>query len=152
MLSAPERIFESSQFIPRPIGEVFSFFSNAQNLERLTPSFLRFKILYQSTEKIQAGTIFDYRLRIHGLPIKWRTEILEWEENKRFVDNQVYGPYTKWHHTHTFAEKDGGTFMTDRVIYKVPLGWLGDRLLGSMVRRDIQSIFDYRRQQILELF
>lgn len=152
MITAPERIFESEQFIARPKSEVFAFFSSERNLEMLTPPWLNFHVHKKSTPTIQQGTLIDYTLKIYGIPLKWRTLIEIWEPNERFVDVQLIGPYKKWHHTHTFREVKGGTMMYDRVIYQVPVGRLGDILAGWKVRSDVHGIFDFRTSKINELF
>ncbi len=144
--------FHSAQFVPRPLEEVFSFFSKAENLETLTPAFLNFKIVRKSTPEIQKGTLIDYRLKIHGVPASWRTEICTWEPNVRFVDDQLKGPYSKWHHLHEFFSVPGGTLMTDHVTFQVP-GWsLGRGLLGNFIRGDVNQIFKYRTEKIKEIF
>ena len=142
----------SWQVIRRPTAEVFKFFSVAENLEELTPPTLNFKILNQSTPTIQTGTLIDYRLKIHGVPVHWKTEILNWTPDREFVDFQLKGPYTKWHHTHQFTEIPGGTLMTDRVRYRLPIGSVGKAFGGGFVKKDIHSIFAYRRTVIERLF
>lgn len=150
--NAPERVFESSQWIARPIEEIFAFFSNEANLERLTPPWLNFKVLGKSTPHMEAGTLIDYQLRLSGLPFKWKTRIESWEAGRSFVDIQLSGPYRQWHHTHTFTPKDGGTLMTDRVIYQLPMGRLGDAVAAWKVRRQVEMIFTFRRQAIEQIF
>lgn len=139
------------QWIPRPIDEVFAFFSDARNLEEITPPWLRFRILTPGPIRIAEGTRIRYRLRVHGIPMSWETEIREWKSPHRFVDVQLQGPYQIWHHTHRFEPKDGGTLMTDIVRYRLPLGIIGRLVHRLKVRRDVESIFDYRAQHILEL-
>jgi ligand-binding SRPBCC domain-containing protein len=140
------------QWIPRPIGQVFEFFAEARNLEELTPPWLHFQILSAGTESIHAGSEIRYRLRVHYLPIYWRTEIRRWEPPHRFVDIQRSGPYRLWHHTHRFQSVNGGTQITDVVRYTLPFGILGRMVHAWQVRRDVQQIFDYRRQRIQQLF
>lgn len=152
MILAPEHVFESEQFIPRPKAEVFAFFCSELNLETLTPPWLNFRVLGKSTPTIQQGTLIDYVLRLYGIPIKWRTLIESWSPGESFVDTQLHGPYKKWHHTHLFKNVPGGTLMTDRVIYQVPLGRLGEITAGWKVRRDVHKIFEYRRRRIEEIF
>lgn len=152
MILAPEHVFEAEQFVPRPKAEVFAFFCSETNLESLTPPFLNFKVLGKSTPEIQEGTLIDYVLKIYGIPVKWRTRIELWRPGESFVDTQLRGPYKKWHHTHTFKDVPGGTLMSDRVVYQVPLGGLGEMVAGWKVRRDVQNIFSFRRQKIAELF
>lgn len=147
-----EHILESEQFIARPLEELFRFFSLETNLEEITPPFLNFKVLKKSTPEIQAGTLIDYRLSLHGIPMSWRTLIEIWEPGKRFVDTQLKGPYALWHHTHTFEMVEGGTLMRDRVRYRLPMGWLGDLFAGWKVKKDVRMIFEYRRKVIQEKF
>jgi len=141
--------FQAAQWLSRPIEEVFAFFSEARNLETLTPSWLRFEVLTPAPIAMHAGTLIDYRIRVHGLPIRWRTEIVEWNPPYRFVDVQLHGPYTLWHHTHTFESRDGGTLCRDQVRYR-PRG--GALMNWLFVRRDVQRIFVFRRQQLARLF
>jgi len=139
-------------WIPRTLPEVFAFFSKATNLETLTPEWLKFRVVTPEPIAMRAGALIEYRLKVRGLPIGWRTEILEWNPPYSFVDLQLKGPYKLWHHTHTFVEKDGGTLMTDVVKYDLPFGPLGRIVHWLQVKRDVQSIFDYRSRRILELF
>ena len=152
MLKGKERVLKRIQWLPSPVSEVFPFFADAKNLERITPPWLRFRITYQSHPRIEKGCIFKYRLKVHGFPIYWTTEIIEWDENRSFVDFQMKGPYRLWHHTHTFVEKNGGTEMTDVVRYRLPFGKLGDLVAGSFVEKDVAEIFDYRFQVIESIF
>lgn len=152
MFEAKERLLKRVQWLPKPISEVFPFFADAKNLERITPPWLNFRITYQSMPTITRGCIFKYRLKVHGFPVYWTTEIKEWDENKSFVDFQMKGPYSLWHHTHTFVSKDGGTEMTDLVRYRLPFGPLGDLVAGYFVEKDVEEIFDYRFKVIEEIF
>lgn len=147
-----DRCFRSVQVVPRPLPEVFEFFCNEKNLEILTPPWLHFKVLSKSTPRIETGTLIDYRLRIHGVPVQWQSEILEWEAGKKFVDHQTKGPYAKWHHTHLFRDQGQQTEMVDEVIYRVPMGWVGQVFAGPFVSRDIERIFNYRRKKVEEIF
>jgi ligand-binding SRPBCC domain-containing protein len=135
-----------------PLTNVFDFFSNAKNLETITPPFLQFKILDQSTPTIQQGTRFTYRIKIHGVPVKWTTLIEEWVPNSHFVDTQISGPYKKWHHLHTFKETPKGVEMEDIVNYQVYFGSLGHLFAGNWVRKDVESIFNYRESKIQSIF
>lgn len=145
-----ESVYLAEQFVPAPLESVFSFFSEAKNLERLTPEFLNFRIVKMSTEQIQQGSLIDYKLKVHGVPIGWRTHIDSWNPPHTFSDTQTKGPYKLWHHTHKFKPVKGGTLMTDEVRYKVPLKALGSLVAGSFVEKDIQTIFDYRRKVIAQ--
>jgi ligand-binding SRPBCC domain-containing protein len=144
-----ESRFESELWLPRPPAEVFPFFADAGNLERLTPPFLRFRILTPRPVEMRPGALIDYRLRVHGVPLGWRTRIEAWEPPHRFVDVQLRGPYRLWHHTHSFEARDGGTLCRDVVRYAAPGGWIVDRLF---VRRDVERIFAYRAEVLRELF
>lgn len=141
--------FQSQLWLPQPPETVFTFFADAWNLEQLTPSFLRFEVLTPAPIVMRAGMLIDYRLRVHGFPIRWRTEITDWNPPHRFVDQQLRGPYTLWHHTHTFSERNGGTDCFDEVHYRPRGGALVNWLF---VRRDVEGIFAYRREQLLKLF
>lgn len=147
-----EHLYKTSQWIPRPRSEVFNFFSSETNLERITPHWLSFKVLGKSTPQIQQGTLIDYRLKLYGLPIRWRTEIEVWEPGVKFVDRQLWGPYSLWHHTHEFTDEAGGTRMNDTVRYKLPLGAFGNFVAGWSVHRQVRDIFEYRSRTIVELF
>lgn len=135
--------------LPRPIEQVFPFFADAFNLERLTPSFLRFRVLTPAPIHMRAGLVIDYRLLIRMLPVRWRSLITVWDPPHRFVDVQILGPYRWWHHEHRFEVIPGGTRVTDEVEYAVPGGALVERLL---VRPDIERIFAFRHRQLIDLF
>jgi len=144
--------FEQTQIVPRPRAEVFSFFSEAQNLERLTPSFLGFEILTPGTIEMKPGTIIDYKLRLYGFSVKWKTRIEVFEPESHFVDTQLKGPYRYWHHLHEFEEVTEGTRMRDLVHYELPLGPLGAIAHSLFVTNSLQRIFGYRRRAIAEIF
>ena len=146
------RTFHREQRIPAPLPEVFSFFSEARNLDRITPPWLHFKVLNQTDRGLKAGTLIDYELAWHGIPMRWTTLIQEWCPPTKFVDLQLKGPYCLWHHTHSFETCDGGTLIKDTVQYAVPAGMLGDLFAGWLVRRDVERIFDYRAKQIPAMF
>lgn len=140
---------EAELWLPRPREALVPFFADARNLERITPPFLHFRILTPQPIEMRPGTLIDYRLSLHGLPMRWRTEIAVWEPPRRFVDVQLRGPYRKWVHEHTFEPVDGGTLCRDRVEYAVPGGCLVHRLL---VERDVRRIFAYRQEVLRSLF
>ena len=140
------------QFVPRPLEEVFEFFSDARNLQVITPPWLNFQILTRGPIHVEAGTLLDYRLKWHGLPIAWQTKIITWNPPRSFVDLQLRGPYKLWHHTHTFAAVPGGTQMTDVVNYELPLGFMGAIAHRLRVRSDLERVFDYRMKVIAERF
>jgi len=128
---------------------VFSFFADARNLEAITPPWVNFAILTPEPIDMRTGARIDYRLRVHGFPLRWITEISAWDPPYRFVDRQLRGPYRRWIHTHTFEEKDGGTLCHDAVEYAVPGGRFINWLL---VRRDVEKIFAYRQQALSDRF
>ena len=140
---------EAEIFLPRPRDEIFAFFQDAYNLELLTPDFLRFEVLTPRPIEMKVGALIEYRLRLHGIPIGWRTEISEWNPPYAFVDEQLKGPYRRWHHTHEFIEKDGGTLCKDRVLYKVFGGAFIQRFF---VKKDVETIFAYRTERLRALF
>jgi ligand-binding SRPBCC domain-containing protein len=135
---------EREQVLPVSPAEAFEFFADAMNLEAITPAWLGFKIATQGPIAMHAGTRIEYRLRLHGLRIRWLTRIELWEPGRRFVDVQLRGPYRVWHHTHSFAPHEAGTVMRDRVRYALPLGRLGNLAHAVLVRRDLERIFDFR--------
>lgn len=145
------RVCEREIWVPAKLEDVFQFFSDAHNLERITAPFLKFKVLTPRPIEMKVGALIDYRLRLRGIPIGWKTKILEWEPGVRFVDSQLSGPYKQWIHTHTFEERDGGTLCRDRVEYVIPGGFL-EPLVYPFVRKDVESIFDYRSKVIGKLF
>jgi len=144
--------FKAQQWVKHPLSEVFKFFSDENNLEIITPPWLNFRVLRKNTLRIEQGTEIDYRISVHGVPMRWRSLICDWQPETQFVDLQLKGPYRLWHHTHLFEEKDGGTLMTDIVRYKVPFGVLGQIAAGWLVRRDIEKIFAFRQFKIGEIF
>jgi len=142
----------SRQFVPVPRDEVFPFFADAHNLEAITPAFLNFNVLTPRPIEMRAGARIDYRLRLRGVPIRWKTLIPVWDPPRCFVDRQISGPYKLWLHEHTFDEADGGTIIGDTVDYDIiggPLAPLAERLF---VRNDVVRIFNFRRARIAERF
>lgn len=136
-------------WLPQNLEEIFDFFANPHNLDCLTPAWLRFRILSPAKTVMRAGTKLDYRLRLRGVPIRWKSEITDWEPPHRFVDRQTKGPYSLWVHEHTFASQDGGTLIGDNVEYAVPGGSIVQRFF---VAPDIARIFAYRHQVLQERF
>ena len=140
---------DTTHWLPRPPAEVFDFYADAFNLERLTPPWLRFHVVTPAPINMRAGVEIEYRLRLKGIPLSWRSRITGWEPPHRFVDEQLKGPYRHWVHEHTFTPYDGGVLVRDLVRYDMLGGWLTNHLL---VRRDLRRIFAYRQQRLAELF
>jgi ligand-binding SRPBCC domain-containing protein len=138
------------QLIHRPLDETFSFFADPRNLEAITPPWLRFEILSAPAE-LQTGSEIVYRLKWHGLPLRWKTNIEVWSPPFTFVDVQKSGPYSLWRHTHRFVARGQDTLVTDHVDYALPLGFLGQIANALTVRRDVNAIFDYRTERIGKL-
>ena len=143
---------EFKQTINKPIGEVFSFFSKPENLALITPEKLDFKILTPLPIKMKQGQLIDYTIKLLGKNIRWRTIITEYEEGVRFVDQQLKGPYSMWHHTHEFKEVNGSVEMTDKIYYVMPFGLLGRIVNYFIVKNDLNNIFKYRFKIISQLF
>lgn len=141
-----------AQQVCRPLAEVFDFFSRAENLEILTPAWLNFKILDVMPQPVQQGTLIHYSLRVHGIPLRWTSEIVEWEPPHRFVDLQLRGPYKLWRHEHRFEASDGGTLISDKVELALPLGVLGRMVYKIKVKSDVEEIFAFRKEKIRALF
>lgn len=143
---------ERRQHIPACIEDVFAFFADAANLDRITPPWLGFRILTPLPIPMGEGALIDYRIRWKVVPLRWRTRIEAWQPPHRFVDTQVRGPYRLWHHTHTFEPDCGGTRMVDVVRYRLPLGRFMSPFHPLLIRPDLEAIFDYRRAAIDEMF
>ena len=139
---------ERTQHLPQPPAEAFAFFSDALNLERITPPWLRFRVLRPESIEMGPGALIEYRLRLHLVPVRWLTRIEVWEPGRRFVDMQLRGPYRRWVHTHTFEPSGDGTLMRDVVEYELPLGPIGALARQAFVRRDLERIFDFRREAV----
>lgn len=139
----------AEQFLPFPPEHIFEFFSDAHRLEQLTPPWMRFHVLTPAPIAMAEGTLIDYRLRVHGIPLRWRSRISVWEPPLRFVDEQLRGPYRFWHHEHRFERVAGGTVCHDTVDYAVPLGRWVNTLL---VRPDLRRIFHFRQQVLQTTF
>jgi len=141
--------FHDEIVLPASLDQVFGFFAEARNLEKLTPRWLRFEVLTTGPIIMAAGTLIDYRIRWRGIPMRWRTEIEVWEPPHRFVDRQIRGPYRLWRHEHLFSERSDGTSVIDRVEY-APLGGVIAQRLA--VARDVKRIFAYRHHVLREDF
>lgn len=147
-----EHILERKQIIKCPRQEVFDFFADAQNLERITPPELNFHIITPPPIEIKKGALIDYNLKLRGIPITWKTEITQWNPPCSFVDTALKSPYKQWIHLHSFAEGENGeTVMTDYVRYRLPLEPVGD-LANWYVKNELAYIFDYRYEVIEEIF
>jgi ligand-binding SRPBCC domain-containing protein len=138
--------------INRPLKEVFDFFSKAENLNKITPPDMQFQILTPLPINIQKGTLIDYKIKVNGIPFKWKTLISTWEPPFRFVDEQLNGPYNTWNHEHTFEERDGKTYMKDVVKFKSP-GWILEPLINALfIEKKVKGIFEYREKMLSEFF
>ena len=145
-------ILKCETVIKRNINELFDFFSKAENLNRITPPELGFKIITPLPIEMKKGTIIDYKIKLSGLPFSWRTEITEWDPPYRFIDTQLKGPYKMWVHEHIFEERGESTFMTDIVNYISPGGLLEIIPHLLFVERKVKKIFDYREKNFAKLF
>ena len=143
------REFQAELWLPLPPAELFRFFGDAANLDAITPPWLHFQVVTPPPIVMREGALIDYRLRVHGLPLRWRTRISAWQPPHRFVDEQLRGPYRQWIHEHTFEARGGGTLARDLVRYAVPLDWL---LHHWFVRPDIERIFQFRSASLRKRF
>jgi ligand-binding SRPBCC domain-containing protein len=140
---------EREQLVELPPEQAFEFYGDALNLEAITPPWLGFQVTTPGPIAMGPGTRIEYRLKLHGVPVRWRTRIESWEPPLRFVDVQVRGPYALWEHTHEFEPAGTGAVMIrDHVRYALPLGPLGELAHRLFVRRDVERIFDYRREAV----
>jgi ligand-binding SRPBCC domain-containing protein len=146
-----QHILHRELSVPHPLSTVFDFFSRAENLERITPPWMQFRILTRPPIVMKPGATIAYALRVRGIPFRWLTEIEQWNPPHEFIDVQAKGPYRFWRHTHRFSEVEGGTSIVDIVHYALPLGPLGRLVHRLQVARDLARIFDYRSQRVQEL-
>jgi ligand-binding SRPBCC domain-containing protein len=144
--------FHAEQSVDRPLEEVFAFFSDARNLEAITPRQLNFRILTPGPIRLEAGARIDYQLTLYGVPVKWATLIERWEPPHEFMDVQLRGPYKAWRHTHRFRAEGKGTRIIDDVAYELPLGPLGRAVEALWARREVSRIFAYRTEVIARRF
>ena len=144
-------LLERDQLISRPLPETFDFFARAENLERITPPWLHFRIRSQLPIEMRVDAKIDYTIRLAGVPLSWRTRITTWVPERCFIDVQERGPYSLWEHAHFFTPNESGVLMTDRVRYALPLGLLGRTANAVAVRSALTAIFDYRFQCIKTL-
>ncbi|HEX9792699.1 MAG TPA: SRPBCC family protein [Planctomycetota bacterium] len=138
--------------VPRSLVEGFPFFADARNLDQITPSWLDFKVLTPEPIEMAVGTLIDYRLKVRGVPIRWRSRISAWEPPHRFVDEQVKGPYRHWHHEHLFEACAGGTLIRDEVDYAVHGGWFEPLIHKLFVKGDVERIFAHRGKALAAIF
>jgi ligand-binding SRPBCC domain-containing protein len=146
----PDHILESRRWLPLARSDVFAFFAAPGNLARITPSWLGFRLLTERPT-MAAGAVLDYRILWGGVPLAWRTYVREYDPPYRFVDVQVRGPYARWEHRHLFLEERGGTWVEDRVTYRLPLGPVGRLVHALLVRRQLARIWEHRWRRIAEL-
>lgn len=139
-------------FVPRPLREVFPFFERPENLVRITPSWLGFRILTSLPIHMKEGTVIEYSIRVMGVRTRWKSLISMYEPPHTFADEQLEGPYAFWHHTHKFSEVDGGTLIIDEIRYAMPFGLLGIALHSLIVRSQLQKIFTHRTEVIEQVF
>ncbi len=152
MVTPSSYLLRADQLVPRPLDEVFDFFSRAENLQELTPAWMHFRILTVDPLPLQRGTLIKYALRWRVFPIHWTTEIVEWDPPHRFVDVQLKGPYKLWRHEHRFLREGNSTRILDEVQYQLPFGPLGRIAHALKVKRDVQTIFAYRKQAVERRF
>jgi len=143
----PPQVLARSTILPLELNEVFAFFSKPQNLERITPPELNFHLVSPVALEIGTNTVIDYRLKMWGIPFRWRSLISHWDPPHKFVDEQIEGPYKLWHHTHSFSPVDGGTKIEDRVLYRLPL-WPVGELARPLIGLHLRRIFSYRERAI----
>jgi ligand-binding SRPBCC domain-containing protein len=141
-----DRVFERSLLVPVDLDEAFAFFADAWNLEAITPPWLRFRIL-EAPRTLERGSLLVYRLRLLGVPIYWRTEIVEWRPPFGFTDVQLSGPYRRWEHSHRLSRVEGGTEIYDHVAYRLPYEPLAGVLAPVTVQPWLSAIFEYRARQ-----
>jgi ligand-binding SRPBCC domain-containing protein len=146
-----EFVLERRTTIARELDGVFQFFADAENLERITPPALGFRIRSELPIVMRKGATIEYTIRLYGIPLRWRTLISEWNPPHSFEDTQTSGPYRKWVHTHTFERDGAHTVISDRVVYALPFGILG-RIVQPLVSRQLERIFDYRTSVIAGIF
>lgn len=142
-------VLRAECILPRSVEEIFPFFGDAYQLEAITPPWLNFRVLTPRPIEMHAGQLIDYKLRLRGVPIRWKTKISAWEPNERFIDEALKSPYKFWHHEHLFEPCEDGTRVIDIVHYGVPGG---DLIHNLFVKREVQKIFEYRQQVLRETF
>ena len=145
--------FKKEQKISKSIIDVFDFFSKPENLSVITPNKMDFRILTPSPIEMKEGTLIDYTVKIMSFPIRWRTLITKYDPPSMFIDQQLKGPYSMWHHTHLFEKiNDNETLIKDVILYAVPFSFIGSITHSLYIKRDLEKIFDYRSQEIKRIF
>ena len=145
--------FKKEQKISKSIIDVFDFFSKPENLSVITPNKMDFRILTPSPIEMKEGTLIDYTVKIMSFPIRWRTLITKYDPPNMFIDQQLKGPYSMWHHTHLFEKiNDNETLIKDVILYAVPFSFIGSITHSLYIKRDLEKIFDYRSQEIKRIF
>ena len=142
-------MLHTSQWLPGALPEIFDFFSRPENLQKLTPPHMSFHILTPPPIVMQEELKLDYKLKVHGLPLRWTSLISKWNPPHSFTDKQIKGPYREWTHTHSFSEEGEGTLVEDHIVFKVPGGRLVEKLV---VQKDLASVFSYRHQMLEKIF
>ena len=142
---------ERRQYLDHPLEDVFAFFAEARNLERITPEWLRFEVLTPEPVEMAVGAVIDYRLHLHGIGLGWTSQIEVWDPGRQFVDRAIRGPFSLWHHRHRFAASGTGTIVSDEVHWAPPLGALGEIARPLLIDRDLERIFDHRQQAVAEI-
>lgn len=140
------------QVVPHPLLKVFHYFSRPENLSQLTPPWMDFQILTPLPIEMKKGARIHYKIKIRKFSLRWETEIIEYDPPYSFVDVQQKGPYLQWHHRHRFEPVDQGTRILDEVKYALPLGWIGQMAHKLQVRKDLEAIFNYRKQVLTQVF
>lgn len=143
---------EQEQRVSAPLDEVFAFFGRPENLARITPGWLGFRILTPSPVAMREGAIIDYEVKLGPVPTRWRSMITTFDPPHRFVDEQLDGPYSFWHHTHEFEASGDETIIRDRILYLMPFGPLGRLARALVVRRQLEAIFTHRQKVIEDVF
>jgi ligand-binding SRPBCC domain-containing protein len=146
-----DHVLDTRLWLARPRAQVFAFFADPAHLARVSPPALHLRV-DASPGTLRAGAVLDVRVRWLGLPLRWRTYIRECDPPHRFVDVQVRGPWARWEHRHVFLDGDGGTWVEDRVIYRLPLGPFGGALHAALVHRQLAAAWAFRQARLVELF
>ena len=144
--------FYKEQFVPSDLDTVFEFFSRPENLEKITPSSMGFNIITPTPIDMKEGAIIDYTVKIMGVPMRWRTMITSYKKNEYFVDEQLKGPYSYWHHKHTFKEVEGGVLIIDEITYALPIQAFRLIVHPFLINPQLNQIFNFRFHTIKDKF